>query len=200
MPKFIDTNENIGDSTFYDGVKKAKKESEIIVKYQLYKDDILKDEALNLAEVFKNEHTLVINDYSLVAGGLYQAAWNFYNANQPVIKFATQKIADVAIGMVLQNGISKFTNLFKKSVSKNFGQPIGITIYGPKASTMEFSFFSYFDDEDISAALTALPQALTENTFQENLGKIFIFDTKKKKWFLQGSVMYLPGHWETMDF
>src|ERR1700722_16701334 len=198
MPKYINANHSFAPG-LSDEVKTAKKESEIIIKYSVNEnDDKLKDEALEEGNLFQNQKTLVINDYSLVGGGMFRAAWNFYSANQPVLRFATQKIADMAIGAMLKTGFNKFISLFKKSVTVT-QQPVGIIIFGPNNSNLQFRLFSYFDDEDVSNALAAITQVLSENPFQDNLGKIFIFDTKKKKWFYPDDEVYHERYAMTME-
>ena len=164
---------------------KIKSESKIVIKYVLNPtQDILKEEAIDFANIF-NEQSLVLNDEPMYAGPGFIHFVIYLFANQPVLKFIGEEVAHLGIDAVILKGISKFIKLFRKSADINTVNPLYIRIEGKDNSNLQFRFFSFFESEDIENALKAIPETIREVKFDPEMGKILLFDTRRKRWFLQ---------------
>ncbi len=169
----------------YPEVEKIKSESKIIIKYVLNPaQDILKEEAIDFANIF-DEQSLVLNDEPMHAGPGFIHYVIYLLANQPVLRFIGEEIANIGIDAIIFKGMPKFIKLFRKSSDIDKVNPLYIRIEGKDNSNLQFRFFSFFESEDIENALKTLPETIKEIKLDPEMGKILIFDTRRKKWFVQ---------------
>jgi hypothetical protein len=169
-------------------------ESKYEVVFDIHTDE-LKDIAIDLGSNIKNDKVLVHRVYAELGGGGPELWLNFVHIVQPVLKFMGMAVATAVITDLYNNDKALLKKLYKKLNSRsapvldddwNKHLPLFHEVFGPNNSSLQFRFLSSFDEDEYMDAWGAIPAALKISAFIDNTSHIYLFNTKKKEWFIEG--------------
>ncbi len=86
----------------------------------------------------------------------------------------------------LRKALPSLLKFFKAASNGKTPRPPIIKYAGPNNSWIEFRFFYFFDDEEYTDGVNAIPEAYNSAQFANNQDVLMIFDPKQKKWFIEG--------------
>ncbi len=169
-------------------------ESKYDIVFDIHTDE-LKDIAIDLANNIKSEKVLVHRVYAELGGADPELWLNFVHIVQPVLKFVGLAVATAVITDLYNNDKALLKKLYKKLNSRsapvldddwNKHLPLFHEVLGSNNSSLQFRFLSSFDEDEYMDAWGAIPAALKKSEFIDNTSHIYLFNTKKKEWFIEG--------------
>lgn len=198
MIKYITATELLDKKNQWDdasgGLKKnlkdLEKEFTIIINYNHSGDRAFKKEALGIGTAM-GQIEILIHDDNLGRGGgggdIYGLFLAIGEATQPYVMFTLQAGASAVIGKVvlkmIKNAGEQIIALFKKS-KRNNGFPPYVSVLGKNNSELQFHFFAYFKDKDVTKAWSKIPDITGGRQFKKNKIRAYIFDLKENIWHL----------------